>query len=297
MSKLRSVNTHFWSDTYIVDLDPIEKLLFLFLLTNEQTNMLGIYELHIRRIAFDTGVDKDMVLKIFERFEKAGKAKYSDGYVILQKFLKHQSFNANMETSAIKSWNDLPLNIRKDSFCEPILKGLKGFTKASEPIAEIEVEVEREIEREVEVEYELETEHEVTNVTALADDVPNASDSETWESAIRISDYLLEAICENDPTHKFVTNKPAKKRWVKEIDLGLRRDGRTEEQFMFLIDAVFRNCRDFSDLWDKWHINIQSGKKLRDKFDAIKNQIKSSKNGSSKKQTKGDLDVQFLRDV
>ena len=86
MSKLRSVNTHFWNDNYIIDLDPIEKLLFLYLLTNPNTNMLGIYELHVRKIAFETGIDKDMVLKIFERFTKAEKVKYKDGYVILQNF-------------------------------------------------------------------------------------------------------------------------------------------------------------------------------------------------------------------
>jgi len=149
MSKLRSINTHFWSDTYVIDLDPVEKLLFLYLLTNEQTNMLGIYEIHVRRIAFDTGIDKSMVSKIFDRFEQSQKVKYCDGYVILQNFLRHQSFNANMETSAIQKWNDLPLNIREDDFCKPILKALKGLTKASEPIAEIEVETETEIEDEI----------------------------------------------------------------------------------------------------------------------------------------------------
>jgi hypothetical protein len=152
MSKLRSVNTHFWNDNYVVNLDPIEKLLFLYLLTNDQTNMLGIYELPLRRIAFDTGIDKDMIVKVFKRFEGSEKVKYIDGYVVLQKFIKHQSYNKNMETSAIQAWNNLPLSVREDCFCEPILKGLKGLRKASEPIAEIEVEVEREIEAEEEAE-------------------------------------------------------------------------------------------------------------------------------------------------
>lgn len=146
MSKLRSINTHFWSDTYVLDLDPTEKLLFLYLLTNEQTNMLGIYELHIRRIAFDTGIDKDMVVKIFERFTKKDKAKYLDGYVILQNFIKHQRYNGNMQTSAINSWKELPLEVRKDDFCKPIEKGLLSFGMGSEPIAEIEDEVEDEVE-------------------------------------------------------------------------------------------------------------------------------------------------------
>jgi hypothetical protein len=148
MSKLRSVNTHFWSDTYVVDLDPIEKLLFLYLLTNEKTNMLGIYELHIRRISFDTGIDKDMVMKIFDRFEEKEKAKYLDGYVVLRNFIKHQSYNTNMQTSAINSWEELPLSVRRHTFCEPIAKGLEAFGKPLKPIGKIEVEEEEEIESE-----------------------------------------------------------------------------------------------------------------------------------------------------
>jgi len=150
MSKLRSINTHFWEDNYVIDLDPIEKLLFLYLLSNPQTNMLGIYELHIRRISFDTGIDKDMVIKIFDRFETANKVKYKDGYVILQNFIKHQSYNPNMQTSAVNSWGELPLNIREDGFCEPIVKALKGFGKPLKPIAKEEEEREVEIEKETE---------------------------------------------------------------------------------------------------------------------------------------------------
>lgn len=148
MSKLRSVNTHFWSDNYVIDLDPIEKLLFLYLITNESTNMLGIYELHIRKIAFDTGIDKDMVSKIFDRFDADGKASYIDGYVCLHNFTKHQSYNENMKKSALLSFNDLPLEVRNADFIKPLLKDLKPFPKGCEPIAEIEVEYE--LEKEIE---------------------------------------------------------------------------------------------------------------------------------------------------
>ena len=119
-----------------------------------------------------------------------------------------------------------------------------------------------------------------TNVTALADDVPNASNSETWESANRVAEYLLEAICETDPTHKYNKNRPSLKRWVKDIDKAMRLDGRTEEQLLFLINAVFRESHKYSELWHKWPQNIQSGDKLRDQFDKIKNEIKAS-NGQS----------------
>jgi len=151
MSKLRSVNTHFWSDNYVIDLDPTEKLLFLYLLTNENTNMLGVYELHLRKIAFETGIDKNMVEKIFDRFSKDDKASYVDGYVCLHNFTKHQSYNTNMKKSAITSFNELPLEVRKQPFIKPLLKPLKPLPKGSEPIAEYELERELEEEKESEV--------------------------------------------------------------------------------------------------------------------------------------------------
>ena len=53
MSKLRSLNTAFWSDTWVEDLEPLKKLLFIYLVTNDKTNMLGIYEASIKKISFD----------------------------------------------------------------------------------------------------------------------------------------------------------------------------------------------------------------------------------------------------
>ena len=97
MAKNRYVNTHFWNDNYIIDLDPIEKLLFLYLLTNPMTDICGIYELPLKKISFETGVDKDMVFKIFDRFENDNKAKYDNGWIALKKFITHQKLNPNIE--------------------------------------------------------------------------------------------------------------------------------------------------------------------------------------------------------
>jgi len=93
MSKERYLNTKFWDDNYIINLDPVEKLLFIYFLTNPLTNIIGIYEISIRRIAFDTGIDQDMVLKILERFERDNRIKYSQGYIVIKNFTKHQKNN------------------------------------------------------------------------------------------------------------------------------------------------------------------------------------------------------------
>lgn len=108
MSKLRSVNTKFWDDTFIVDLDPKEKLLFLYLITNSLTNLLGIYEISIRKISFDTGLTPEMVQKGLERFETVKKAYFIENYIILPNWLKNQNLNSNMRKSVEKEFDELP---------------------------------------------------------------------------------------------------------------------------------------------------------------------------------------------
>lgn len=135
--KLRAINTHFWDDPYIMDLDPIEKLTYAYLFTNSLCNLVGIYEIAIKRVAFDTGIDRDMVLRLFERFEKDGKIKYIDGFIIIHNFMKNQNYNANMMKGAKHIFEQLPETIRNHS---------KGFQTVGK--VEYEVEVEDEVEYE-----------------------------------------------------------------------------------------------------------------------------------------------------
>jgi hypothetical protein len=90
-AKNRYINTHFWDDSYVIDLDPIEKLLFLYLITNPCTNICGAYEISLKRIAFDTGIDKEMVAKVLLRFENSGKIIYKEGWILLLNWVKHQN--------------------------------------------------------------------------------------------------------------------------------------------------------------------------------------------------------------
>ena len=104
MSKKRYIDTRFWNDNFIVELDPIERYLFLYLLTNEHTNISGVYELPRRVMAFETGLDKEMLDKMLSRFEP--KVLYVDGWICLTNFLKHQS------TSSIKIRTGIEENIK-----------------------------------------------------------------------------------------------------------------------------------------------------------------------------------------
>ena len=87
-NKQRYINTRFWNDGYVADLDPIEKLLFIYFLTNEHTNIAGVYEVPLKIIAIETGLDTTMLVKILPRL--SDKVNYVDGFVVIKNFIKHQ---------------------------------------------------------------------------------------------------------------------------------------------------------------------------------------------------------------
>lgn len=91
MSRSRMINTRFWDDDYTSNLDPIEKLLFLYFLSNTSTNICGVYEIPIKKVAMETGIDKEMVLKVVERFSNDGKVFYFKGWLCMKNFVKNQN--------------------------------------------------------------------------------------------------------------------------------------------------------------------------------------------------------------
>ena len=148
MQKLRSVNTKFWDDPYIVTLKPEEKLLFLYLLTNPLTNILGIYEITLRRISNDTGIKEEKVEQILvEKFYRDGKALWMKNYIVLPNFLKNQNFNPSIKHGAVKIYNELPEWL-KDNILGQTATGWDRLRQAIGNIKGIGIGIESESEEE-----------------------------------------------------------------------------------------------------------------------------------------------------
>lgn len=109
MPKKRYINTRFWSDSFIVSLNPLERYLFLYLLTNEHTDISGIYELPWSVIARETGLEEEMLKKMFLRFKS--RVYYIDGWVYLRNFSKHQATNPKVEAGVKRSLDGVPDDI------------------------------------------------------------------------------------------------------------------------------------------------------------------------------------------
>jgi hypothetical protein len=78
------VQTSIWRKSRkFKQLDPLERLLYLYLITNEDTELCGAYELDLDEISLHTGIDSRMLKQMFSRLEEIGLAAYRDGWVLL----------------------------------------------------------------------------------------------------------------------------------------------------------------------------------------------------------------------
>lgn len=111
MAKNRMVNTRIRSDGRVLDLDPSEKLLRIYLITNDHTDLCGIYEIHTRVICMETWFDKDMVNKIIDRFQKEWKVKRFENRIHIINFAKHQIKNPSVQKGIERSLNLIPKQI------------------------------------------------------------------------------------------------------------------------------------------------------------------------------------------
>lgn len=112
-NKQRYINTRFWNDNYVSEKDPIEKLVFIYFLTNEHTNISGVYELPLKIMSVETGIEISMLNKIIPRLKE--KVSYLDGKVIIKNFIKHQETkSANVMTGIVNCLKEFDIKWLKN---------------------------------------------------------------------------------------------------------------------------------------------------------------------------------------
>ncbi len=97
MATQRYVSTSFWDDQWVQALDPSEKLLYLYLMTNPLTNIAGVYKITVRRMCFDTGFNESTINHVLEKFKKSGKAYLIEEYIILPSWPRHQKWEKSQK--------------------------------------------------------------------------------------------------------------------------------------------------------------------------------------------------------
>lgn len=111
MAKNRMINTHFWVDSYISELLPLQKFLFLYFLTNPLTDISGVYEIPLRNIVFDTGLEKTTIEEYLKKFSDDNKIHYTGGWLAIVNFAKHQLDNPKVQTGIKNGFARAPKEI------------------------------------------------------------------------------------------------------------------------------------------------------------------------------------------
>ena len=156
MSEYKQIKTRIWQDNWFLSLTPEEKLLWIFLITNEHSHLSGLYELPMATIEPLVGV-KDWK-EILTKFVQDGKIRYQDGWVYILNKKKHQPVSDKMKDNvniSIKRYlsENKEILAKFDSSLEGSLKGLEG---PSDTLRQIEVKVKQQQQQELEQELELE---------------------------------------------------------------------------------------------------------------------------------------------
>jgi hypothetical protein len=113
VSKKRFVDTSFWSDVWVVDeLTQLDRYFFLYLLTNEKTNVAGVYEISVKTMSNETDFTKDDIKSMLSRMES--RVRYIDGWIVLRKGIKNQNWrNEKIKKSMDETLRICPPDARK----------------------------------------------------------------------------------------------------------------------------------------------------------------------------------------
>lgn len=119
MAEYRTIRMAFWNDPFIEELEAGEKLLYLYLFTCPHTNNIGVLEISRRKIAFETGLDAHVVESALERLRKAGKVVTDGNFILLTRFIRHQTTTSPKLAQSMKALlSDVPSEALRDALVD-----------------------------------------------------------------------------------------------------------------------------------------------------------------------------------
>lgn len=90
MSVHRYVDTALWDDRFVRNLKPVEKLLWVYLISNPRCTISGVYEITPDVIKGHTGLTVPKISALMARFALDQRLTYDQDWIILANAPKHQ---------------------------------------------------------------------------------------------------------------------------------------------------------------------------------------------------------------
>lgn len=128
----RAVKDSFWTDILVLDLLPEEKLFYLWLFTNSHLDPCGCYQVTTRTIEYETGLSRDVIAGLIERFIALGRIDYNEQhkeFILLKWKNNNQGFFKAGNTNSIKAIRQGASKIFTNKFKDIVL-GWLGDTQA-----------------------------------------------------------------------------------------------------------------------------------------------------------------------
>jgi len=103
MANYRQIHVSIWKDEWFMDLEPDQKLLFIYLFSNESASLSGLYKLPLKVIAFETGLDAEYITTTLTKFSRSGKVHYQDGIVWIVNMRRYHETKSDKVQTRINS--------------------------------------------------------------------------------------------------------------------------------------------------------------------------------------------------
>src|SRR4051794_26307238 len=113
--RYRQINTNFWDDGYVLNLNQKEKLSFLYFFTNPKVNICGIYELPDKSIRYTLDLTVEELEDIKRKFQNDKKYSFYKGWIYINNFTDHNTFSTadNILNTFKKEFDGVPLAIKQ----------------------------------------------------------------------------------------------------------------------------------------------------------------------------------------
>jgi hypothetical protein len=231
MSKQRIVKDEIWGDEWFYSQAADQKLVWLYLLTNDRCNVAGVYKLNRAWAAKALNIKPDRLDTILEGFEEDFRCTLYQEWIFLTNFYKHQSKSPKIKAGVSRILNELPRQVQE-------------FMASSDRVC---------------IEYRTLLNSTLLNSTLPDGEDPFATSSKKYsEKDMAMAELLTSLIKKNYPDWQLRGNMET---WAEHIEKLHRIDKRTYEQIEYMIR--------WTQAHNFWRQNILSTSKLRDKFNEL----------------------------
>lgn len=112
MSEYRQLHRAFWDSAYVEEeLDTTGKMVYLYLIAGERSNMEGLYRVSLGQIQRNVGSDRETVQRWLARLERDRMAGWKNGWACVTQAVQHMPQSPTMITHARELYDMVPEDI------------------------------------------------------------------------------------------------------------------------------------------------------------------------------------------